>query len=470
MCRKPKFMPATRADAYRELSTSMHSQRRPVRLAALIMCLGASACLLGACSGACAVVLDPRSVQSETLKNGLRLIVAPDPNAAVVAIEVVVKVGAADDSPDQSGTAHLLEHVLWASGTAADEDPRLRIERVGGVTDAGTLRDYTRFYATVPAEYLAEAVEALSEIVLSRRFDDEMVNRERQIVLEESSARVEDPRAVLNDLAFADIYAPDHPYAAPICGTIDDLLTIDVARLMLFHEKWYLPNNMAVVLCGDVSFDAAREAAIRVFGDLRPAAVPSRSWPRVPRPGRTSERVVDMPVERAYVMGAFVGPDVSERSHVCASDLLATLLTHGPLSRLGSRLKEQAEIALDVGVDFLTQRDRALFGVWAVCSPDDISEVKATIRSEIQRLAQEPIPGQELASAKRLLAAGYAFANETPTDRATTLGFYEAIDSYRIASYYLSWVAYGRFETLIEVAGWYSGEPVWIILRPKEHR
>ncbi len=447
----------------------MHAHRRSVKLTSLVMLLSASACLLGACSGARAVVLDPRSVQSETLKNGLRVIVATDRNATVAAIEVVVKVGAADDPPDQSGTAHLLEHVLWASGSAADEDPRLRVERVGGVTDAGTLRDYTRFYATVPAKYFSEAADALGEIVLSRRFSDEIVDRERRIVLEESSARAEDPRAVLNDLAFAEIYGPDHPYAAPICGTTDDLLAIDAARLMLFHEKWYLPNNMAMIICGDVSFEAAREAAMRVFGDLRPSALPSRSWPRVPRPGRTGERVVDMPIERAYVMGAFVGPGVSEHSHVCASDLVATLLTHGPLSRLGSRLKE-TEIALDVGVDFLTQRDCALFGVWAVCSPDDIAEIKTAIQSEIQRLEREPIPAQELASAKRLLAAGYAFANETPTDRAATLGFYEAIDSYRTASYYLSWVAYARFETLVEVAGRYSGEPVWITLRPKEHR
>jgi predicted Zn-dependent peptidase len=169
-------------------------------------------------------------------------------------------------------------------------------------------------------------------------------------------------------------------------------------------------------------------------------------------------------------MAAFIGPDVSEHAQVCASDLLATLLTHGPSSRLAERLTQTSDLAFEVGVDFLTQRDRSLFGVWAVCRPERIGDVKQAIVWEMQRLAREPVPAAEFATAKRLLAAGYAFANETTSDRATTLAFYEAIDTYRIASYYLSWVNYAKSDVLTEVAHWYSGEPVWIILRPRESK
>lgn len=439
--------------------------RAPVRFAtALLGCV----CLFGQVKEAPAAVLDPRAIRSETLGNGLRLVVASDPGAAVIAIEVVVKAGAADDPPGQSGTAHLLEHVLWARQSDEADDPRLRVEQVGGTVDAGTLRDYTRFYVTVPGGFLELGLQALADMVLGRSFGEALVERERRIVLEESAGRAEDPRSLLNELAFAELYGTEHPYAAPISGTEVDLDTIGPARLALFHESWYVPNNMSVVVCGDVSFDAAREVVSRAFGDLLPAAVPPRTWPIPPRPALPRERLIEMPVERAYVMAAFVGPSVSEHAQVSASDLLATILTHGPLSRLGDRLKEANDTALDVGVDFLTQRHRALFGVWAICSPERIEDVKRTIVAEMQRLAQEPVPPAELASAKRLLAAGYVFANETPSDRATTLGFYEAIDSYRIASYYPSWVTYARTDALMDVARWYSAEPVWIILRPEE--
>ena len=83
-----------------------------------------------------------------------------------------------------------------------------------------------------------------------------------------------------------------------------------------------------------------------------------------------------------------------------------------------------------------------------------------------ERLAREPVPAGELVVAKRLLSAGYSFANETPADRASTLAFYEAIDSYRSASYYLSWVQDTSAQAIIAAAARYSVEPSWIILAP----
>jgi len=440
------------------------SPRRAVLLIPLLATCISWALLSTPCLGA---VLDPRTVQSETLHNGLRLIVANDPDARVVAAEVVVKVGAADDPPGQKGLAHLLEHVLWAGAPDADGDPRMRIERIGGVIDAGALRDYTRFYATVSAGNLDLVIGALGDMVLQADFDEDLIARERQIVFEESAARGEDPRALLNDLAFAELYPPAHPYSSPIDGAPDDLNQLDAARLALFYQNWYVPNNMAVIVSGDAPFDAVRDLIARTFAHRPPAAVPPRSKPVPPRPAQTRVRTLDLPIEKAYVMAAFTGPDAAEHTSICASDLLATLLARGPTGRLVGELTDKQSLVLDVGIDFLTQRDRALFGVWAICDSENVEAVQETIRRQLARLAREPVPPAEFAVAKRLLAAGYAFANETPADRAATLGFYEAIDSYRAASYYLSWVTYATPGAVTETARWYAGEPVWIILRPE---
>jgi zinc protease len=429
-----------------------------------------SVLLVAVLGPASASVLDPRTVQSETLHNGLRLVVSTDPGAPVVAVEVIVRAGSADEPVGQRGIAHLLEHVLWASAIEFDVDPRLRIESIGGIMDAQALRDYTRFYATVPAGRLDTAVEALSSIVLCRSFPDAVIAREQHIVLEEAATRSEDPKAVLEEAVFSEVYAPVHPYASPIDGSPQDMLSLDASRLSLFHQTWYAPNNMAVVVCGRVTFDDARKAVARAFGHLTPAALPPRTHPLPRRPVEGRERSLELPIERAYVMAAYVGPAAFEHTQVCASDLLATLLTHGTQGRLVQALSEQADLALSVGVDFLTQRERALFGVWAVCDPTDVDIVKQTIRQQLADIAQRSVQPSELAAARRLLSAGYIFANETPADRATTLGFYEAISSYRTASYYLSWAHAVQPTDLAEVARWYSGEPVWIILRPEPSR
>jgi zinc protease len=430
------------------------------RAVALLLCAAAMPSMPGA-----AAVLDPRAVRSETLHNGLRLVVCEDPAATVVAVNVIVKVGSADDPPDRPGTAHLLEHVLWGSG--GENDPRARVERIGGVMNAGTLRDFTRFYASVPRGELELAVRALGDVVLREEFGEAIVAREQGVVLREGAARGEDPRSLLNDLAFEAVYGDSHPYGRPIHGDPDQLHGIAPARLAAFHSAWYVPNNMAVTVVGDTTFEEASALAASIFGALRPGAVPERRWPAPPRPPGGGERVVESHLEKAYVMAAYVGPAISEPDEVCASDLLATLLAHGPVARLNRELKERRRLVAAVGVDFLTQRERALLGIWAVCEPEDVAAVKDAIRGEMHRLAEEPVPGPEFAAAKRLLCAGYAFANETPADRATTLGFYEAIDRYRAASYYLPRVGALDRSDILRVMRWYAGDPMWIVLRPE---
>ncbi len=415
-----------------------------------------------------ATVLNPRAIHSDILHNGLRLIVCEDPDASVVSVAVVIKAGSADDPGSRLGTAHLLEHVLWTGG--GEDDPRLRIERVGGVANAGTLRDFTRFHATVPAEHFELAVRALGDAVLRDVFADAAVRREQRVIRQEGAGVREDPRALLSDLAFAALYGREHPYGHPIDGDEADLHAIDAARLSLFHSTWYVPNNMTVVVSGGTSFAPARAAVGAVFGGLLPAAIPAHQCALPPRPAGEPRSIVEIPGRDAYVMAAFAGPSASEPGAVCASDLLATVLAHGPTGRLNRELRENDELAQAVGVEFLTQRGQALFGVWAVCEWQKLPAVEEAIRGELARVAAEPIPGPEFAAAKRLLSAGYAFANETPADRASTLGFYDAIDAYRAASYYLPRVRALTRADVMRVAARYDVEPVWVVLRPENEQ
>jgi predicted Zn-dependent peptidase len=436
---------------------------RAVLMAAVLAAL-AAACCTPLAHGA---TLDPRSVQSETFSNGLRVIVCPGSDVSVVSVEVVVKAGSADEPAGQRGIAHLLEHVLWAGAGSGEDDPRLRVERVGGVINGGTLRDFTRFYATVPAGQLELAVSALASVVIRIGIDPAVMARERNVIRQESAARQGEPRTVLSDAAFGGLYGPATSYGTPIDGNAGDLSRASVAELSLFRDTWYVPNNMAVVVVGNTRFEAARAAVEQAFGRLSPSPAPARPAAAGLAETGGAEQRVGLPIEKAYLMAAFPGPKGSERMEVCATDLLATLLAHDPVGRLVVELRESRGIADEVGVEFLTQRERSLFGIWASCDSDRVGEVREAIRSGLARLAREPVPAGELATAKRLLAAGYAFANETPADRASTLGFYEAIDSYRTATNYLAWVMDISPQTIMATAARYVGEPAWVVVAPE---
>ncbi len=425
----------------------------------------ALASLLAVGGPAWAAPLDPRHIKSATLGNGLVLVVYERPGSGVASVEVVVRAGSADEPAELSGIAHLLEHVCWVSGGGSD--PRLRIEDRGGTTNAGTLRDYTRFYASVPAADFSAALSALADMALRPDFDPRIIARERKVIAEEVAARRDQPRTWISDLAFEYLFDDSCAYGRPIEGSEKTLAVIQPYQLAAFHETWYVPNNMAVVVSGEVSFSRVLSEVKKAFGGLSPQALPARARGQAPRPASGKEVTFTAPGTRAWVMAAFVGPAADERNEVATTDVISVLLDYGALGRLSRALVETKRLAKTAGVDFLTQRDRALFGVWAVCDPDQVPAVKREIRAQLKRLAQEPVSPAELARAKRLVYAGYCFSNETPADCASTLAFYEAVDSYRAAIQYPARLGSVTAEDIARVAKWYAGDPVWVVLMPK---
>lgn len=413
-----------------------------------------------------ASTLDARSLRSAALVNGLRVVVCEDADSPASTVEVVVKAGSADDPAGRAGLAHLLEHVCWTGH--GEGDPRPRVEELGGATGAVALRDFTRFYATVPSGDWPLAMQTLAEMVLPAGFPEAIAARERRVIAQEALGRQSQPRLLLNDLAFETLYGAEHPYGRPIEGDGRSLAAISAADLSLFHRTWYAPNNMAVIVAGNVEFDAVVREVEAVFGGLSPRALPPRAAGDAVPPTPGGARTLESRFSDAYVMAAFLAPKVEEWKAVCASDVLATLLAHGNWGRLLAELRERRGLVKDIGVDFLTQRGRALFGIWMVCSNENVAAAQEALRGELVRLAEEPVEPKRLATAKRLLSAGYAFANETAADQASTVGFYEAIDSYRAASSYLPHVAAVDREDLAAAAARYAGEPTWVVIRAGE--
>jgi predicted Zn-dependent peptidase len=185
-----------------------------------------------------------------------------------------------------------------------------------------------------------------------------------------------------------------------------------------------------------------------------------------PAPARTA--TIGTGLSDTYLMAAFVGPEIAEPTEVCATDVITVLLSNASYGRLKRRLQDQSNLVKTMGVDFLTQRDRALLGIWARCDAKDVPQVKQAIQAELTRLATEPIPAKELAIAKRLTLSGYAFANEAASDRATTLAFYESLNGYREAGLYAGRVRGLTEADIRKVAQWYAGTPTWVMLSQQQ--
>lgn len=379
--------------------------------------------------------LPAESVKLRTFPNGLRVLVREAHEAPLVTIDLWVRAGSSRETAETNGVAHFMEHLLFR-GTAkrgrgeVDRD----IEELGATLNATTSRDWMHLYTTVASRYWQNALEVVADAVQNSALRPEDVEREQMIILDELARAADDPvRDTLQHLA--ELLYQKHPYRLPVAATRDSIIRIQREQVVDFYRKYYVPNNASLVIVGDVTEAEAFAAAEKLFGkwqkrDITDPEPERESPPDTPRHARFT-------VRRSFpVLGiGFMAPSVKEVKDVCACDLLLALL--GRRDGLLTRLLVGQGVATRVTTEFLTQRYPGLFSI-VVELPEggNPQPVEAMILGALQQLAKTPVTEAELARAKREILGEYLFGMETTEGQASTLGFYEMIDTYLFATEY----------------------------------
>ncbi len=202
------------------------------------------------------------------LDNGLRVIVKEVHSAPIVAVDIWVGTGAADEHPDEIGISHFLEHMFF-KGTekrpAGQMD--LEIKGLGGYNNAATSYDYTHYYVVLPSEHYLKALDILSDAVLNSTFPPEEIEREREVVLREIDRKEDSPWGKLFTEFLERTFA-DNPYGRPILGTAESLASIDHDAFKRYVGRAYRPSNLVVAIVGDVDTEKALESVREIFGKI----------------------------------------------------------------------------------------------------------------------------------------------------------------------------------------------------------
>jgi predicted Zn-dependent peptidase len=209
------------------------------------------------------------SVSRFQLANGLQIIVERVPNAPLTAIEVWVRAGVAHETAESSGVAHLLEHLLFRGAVGLPSDALdSAFEHAGGILDASTERDWTRFRASVLPDRWREPLQTLLRSLLNPTLPADTLEKERRLILhDEYALHYADPIRPARYALFAERF-PNHPYGLPLLGDPDTLARLSVEAVRQFHQAHYRPDRMVVVVVGAVEPDAVRRAAEEVFTSL----------------------------------------------------------------------------------------------------------------------------------------------------------------------------------------------------------
>ncbi len=405
----------------------MHKRRGPRPMVSIPLLALLTALLLPAWLPARATDLDVPPVQyrERTLDNGLQVLSIEDHASPTVSVQVWYHVGSKDDPQGRSGFAHLFEHLMFKrTRHLADEQMDRLTEDVGGANNASTGGDITNYFEVIPSNYLQTLLWAEAERLTNLSVDDGNFKSERAVVQEEYRQSVlANPYGKLFNAIDAHSYAV-HPYKRPTIGNIAELDAASLQDVIAFHQTFYRPDNATLIVAGD--FDPKQlDAWVDAYFGWIPkpdAAIPQVT---VQEPARTQDKRYTETSQTAPLPAlamTWLIPPASSADTV-ALQVAAALLSQGESSRLYQSLVYRGQVAQQVGADADARVGPGLFDVYAImASGHPPADAEKLIRAELDKLASQPIPADELDKVKTQLLTSQLERRQTAQGKAFALG------------------------------------------------
>src|SRR5580698_5323176 len=364
-------------------------------------------------------------IQTQTLANGMKVIVQEDHAIPNVAMYFFFKVGSRNEHVGATGVSHFFEHMMFngARKYGPKEFDR-NMEKNGGSNNAYTSNDVTVYTDWFPSSALEMMFDMEADRIGDLAFDPKMIDSERGVVYSERRTSVDNNNAgLLSEIAEAAAFEA-HPYHWPVVGWPSDIEAWTMDDLKSHWSMGYAPNNCVMVIVGDVKFDNVM-ALSKKF--LEP--IPRREPPpevRTKEPEQLGERrvVLSKPAQLPIQMVLYHIPD-SRDADTPALDLMATILSSGQSSRLYKRLVD-SQLAISANGGFGEALDPTLFrftihprtGV-------DPAATEKILYEELARLQTEPVSDAELRKAKNQQLVELYRRLKTIEGRANLIGTYE---------------------------------------------
>ena len=430
---------------------------------------------------------------NRTLPNGLEVIVLPDATVPIVTVEIAVRNGSFTEPPELNGLSHLYEHMFFKPNRAialfrceqirnypqlltqnncdAHLKYKTEIGNVGylgdigqlGITYNGTTREeVVNYYFTTTSPYLATALRVINDAIRYPTFNENEFEQEKQVVIGEIDRNESNPFFYLNR-ALNDKLFYKYPTRKNPLGTRETVTSATTDKMRLIQERYYVPNNAALVVTGDVKPEEVFKLAEQNLGTWKRRGVePFKEFPLVEHPALTKSEgiIVEQPVQNVLIQIGWHGPSIGkDDAATYTADVFSYILTQ-PNSRFQRALVDSG---LTVGADigYYTQRNIGPIILTLVTTPD---KAKAALKAAYAEVAQFDKPDyftdEELQNAKTLLEARDLFEREKLSEYAHTLGFWwssTGIDYFR--GYYKNLRAVSRADTNAYVKTYIQGKP-----------
>jgi predicted Zn-dependent peptidase len=351
--------------------------------------------------------------ERHTLDNGLRVLLAPMPQAPSVTCMIMLAAGSRYETRDTNGIAHFSEHMFF-KGTERRPSARdigTEVDGIGGEFNAFTGKEYTGYYVKCAADFRDTALDVLVDMLRNSKFADDEIEREKGVIVEEMNMYYDTPRDFIGGV-YEELVYGDQPLGWDIIGRKETIRDANRDTFLEYTDRWYKPSRMVVGLGGNVGEDAVAKIE-ELLGDLAsvetgepdPALVESTNGGRVKIHRKQSDQAHLCLGVPSYPL------DHPDRY---ALQLLATVLGTGMSSRLFTEVRERRGLAYYVfGINHSYTDTGSLYSQAGV-DINRADEAVETIVHELRRIVDEPVESAELEKSRNLAKGRFLLQLENP--------------------------------------------------------
>lgn len=362
------------------------------------------------------------SYQKSTLKNGVRVIVAPMKSTRAVTVLVLFGTGSKYETKKINGVSHFLEHMFF-KGT--EKRPRAiditsLLDGVGGEFNAFTSEEWTGYYVKVDTSHFDLALDVVSDILLHSKFDPKEVNRERGVIIEEINMYNDNPQRKVVEF-WNEVLHGDQPAGWPIAGTKETMAGIKREDIVDYFSRQYVGDNAVVVVAGNADGNSALNKSEDYFSSLKQ--------------GKPYEK--NKVVEMQSCPGVFLGTKQTDQTHIClgarsqinlfddrkyAAQVLSTILGGGMSSRMFISVRERRGLVYYISTTADSDSDTGFLLTRAGIDNKKVELAVKTIVLEYKKVKRQKISQSELRKAKNYIRGKTYLGLEASDDVAEFLG------------------------------------------------
>jgi predicted Zn-dependent peptidase len=350
-----------------------------------------------------------------TLKNGVRLMMIPMEGVNSVATSVMVAVGSRFETPEINGISHFLEHMVF-KGTKkypTTEDVNT-IERAGGLQNAYTDIDITNYHNKVLSTDWSLALDINRELATAPRLEQKHVDRERDVIIEEMK-RYEDEPAVKVGETFHGMLYPGTKLGMPVIGKEKSLRSVASKELKEYHNRWYTPDRMVVVLAGNIKDQSShiKKKTEEWFARLTGASMGDIEFVSERQTEPKVEVVTKPDAQQAHItLGVRAFSRDSEDRF--AWNLFNLIMGVSFTSRLFKEIREKRGLCYHIRSTADNWKDVGYWSIYAGVATAKVEETLQAVMHELSKVVAYGVTNAEVVVAKKRLKTMLAFKSEDP--------------------------------------------------------